>query len=128
MARGLGTLTLDLIARTGGFVEGMGKAERQVRRGTRRMESDFQRFAKQSRAAMTTMAKGVDEGVAAAVASLSALYVSRARSVDQPSRMSAQLGMATGDLGALRYAAQEPAGAAQGALGSALRRLTRRDR
>src|SRR5690625_3989465 len=88
MARGLGTLTLDLIARTGGFVEGMGKAERQVRRGTRRMESDFQRFAKQSRAAMTTMAKGVAVGVAAAVASLSALYVSGARSVEQLSRMS----------------------------------------
>src|SRR5690625_3648338 len=126
MARGLGTLTLDLIARTGGFVEGMGKAERQVRRGTRRMESDFQRFAKQSRAAMTTMAKGVAVGVAAAVASLSALYVSGARSVEQLSRMSDQIGIASDDLGALRYAAQEMAGVAEGTFDNALRRMTRR--
>lgn len=126
MARGLGTLTLDLIARTGGFVEGMGKAERQVRRGTRRMESDFQRFAKQSRAAMTTMAKGVAVGVTAAVASLSALYVSGARSVEQLSRMSDQIGIASEDLGGLRYAAQEMAGVAEGTFDNALRRMTRR--
>lgn len=126
MARGLGTLTLDLIARTGGFVEGMGKAERQVRRGARRMESDFQRFAKQSRAAMTTMAKGVSVGVTAAVASLSALYVSGARSVEQLSRMSDQIGIASDDLGALRYAAQEMAGVAEGTFDNALRRMRRR--
>src|SRR5690625_401922 len=126
MARGLGTLTLDLIARTGGFVEGMGKAERQVRRGTRRMESDFARFSKQSRAAVTSLAKGVAVGVTAAVASLSALYVSGARSVEQLSRMSDQIGIASDDLGALRYAAQEMAGVAEGTFDNALRRMTRR--
>lgn len=126
MARGLGTLTLDLIARTGGFVEGMGKAERQVRRGTRRMESDFQRFAKQSRAAMTTLTKGVAVGVSTAVASLSALYVSGARSAEQLIRMSTQIGIASDDLGGLRYAAQEMAGVAEGTFDNALRRMTRR--
>src|SRR5690625_99548 len=51
--KSLGTLTLDLVARTGGFVQGMSKAEResakwrrQVERDLKKVSADLQRTAK----------------------------------------------------------------------------------
>src|SRR5690554_2119531 len=57
MSRSLGTLTLDLVARTGGFVQGMTKSQRSAQRWRRNVERDLNRVAK-SMAAVGVAAAG----------------------------------------------------------------------
>lgn len=46
MSRSLGTLTLDLVARTGGWVQGMDKSQRTSRRWRRQVERDMQQVSR----------------------------------------------------------------------------------
>lgn len=46
MSRSLGTLTLDLVARTGGWVQGMDKSQRTSRKWRRQVEKDMQQVSR----------------------------------------------------------------------------------
>lgn len=65
-SRSLGTLTLDLIAKTGGFESGMDKAARVADKRTREIERQAQERAKAIEAAFTGMAAGIAGPLAAA--------------------------------------------------------------
>lgn len=65
-SRSLGTLTLDLIAKTGGFESGMDKAARIADKRTREIERQAQERARAIEAAFTGMAAAVAGPLAAA--------------------------------------------------------------
>ncbi len=64
--KSLGVLTLDLVARTGGFVQGMSKAERSAGKWRKQVEKDLVRVGKAFGATAAAAAAGV--GVLAASA------------------------------------------------------------
>lgn len=63
-SRSLGTLTIDLIAKVGGFVEGMTKAEREADKKTRAMQRKMQQRAKEIKSAWDGISKALAAGVA----------------------------------------------------------------
>lgn len=63
-SRSLGTLTIDLIAKVGGFVEGMTKAEREADKKTRSMQRKMQQRAKEIQGAWDGISKALAAGVA----------------------------------------------------------------
>ena len=103
MSRSLGTLTLDLIAKTGGFESGMDKAARIADKKTREMERQSRERAKAIEVAFTRMAAGVT----AAWGALNVLgSVKQAADLaDQLSKLSQRTGVAIESLSALNYAA-----------------------
>ncbi|MCH4563338.1 hypothetical protein MKP05_09370 [Halomonas sp. EGI 63088] len=117
----LGTLTLDLIARTGGFVKGMSKAERsskkwrrQVERDLKKLRGQFGKFAK--------IAAGA--GVAAAGA-FTILAKEGLQFVDAQAKMATRLGSTIDDLRAVQIAASD-FGIEQGRLTRSLASYTKR--
>lgn len=74
-SRSLGTLTLDLVARTGNFVSGMDKAERHSSKWRKQVEKD-----------MKVAGAAVGAASAAAVAGLAAIAVSTVNSAKEISR------------------------------------------
>lgn len=113
--RNLGSLTIDLIAKTGGFERGM---DRAARTADRRMK-DMQRQAKIAGAAIGTAITGVGVALAAAVRRT-------VGEMAQVARMADQIGVATEHLTSMRYAAEQLAGVSSGQFDMALRRMTRR--
>lgn len=103
MSRSLGTLTLDLIAKTGGFESGMDKAARVADKRTREIERQAKERAKAIEGAFTTMAAGV----AAAWGALNVVSAVKGAAdlSDQLSKMSQRTGVAIDQLSALNYAA-----------------------
>lgn len=103
MSRSLGTLTLDLIAKTGGFESGMDKAARIADKKTREMERQARERARAIEDAFTRMAAGVT----AAWGALNVLgSVKQAADLaDQLSKLSQRTGVAIESLSALNYAA-----------------------
>lgn len=103
MSRSLGTLTLDLIAKTGGFESGMDKAARIADKKTRAMERQARERARAMELAFTRMAAGVT----AAWGALNVLgSVKQAADLaDQLSKLSQRTGVAIESLSALNYAA-----------------------
>lgn len=79
--RSLGTLTLDLIARTAGFVSGMSEAERASDRWRKKVEQNAK-----------VVGQAVGLGVSAAVAALTTLTVQTVRAADEVQRFSAVAG------------------------------------
>ncbi len=71
-----------------------------------------------------TALKGL--GLGLSVGSLVSMFRSVATDVEALNKMSEQIGIAIEDLGALRYAAADMAGMAEGRVDMALRRMTRR--
>lgn len=65
-SKSLGTLTLDLVARTGGFVQGMDKAERSSAKWRKKVERDLDKASKQMKA-------GLAMGAAAAATAFAGL-------------------------------------------------------
>jgi hypothetical protein len=63
-SRSLGTLTIDLIAKVGGFVEGMTKGEREADKITRSMQRKMQQRAKEIQSAWDGIGKALAAGVA----------------------------------------------------------------
>jgi hypothetical protein len=55
----LGTLTLDLVARTSGFVQGLSKAERQSEKWRRKVARDAAQVGKALAGATTALAGAV---------------------------------------------------------------------
>lgn len=79
--RSLGTLTLDLIARTAGFVSGMSEAERASDKWRKKVEQNAK-----------VVGQAVGLGVSAAVAALTTLTVQTVRAADEVQRFSAVAG------------------------------------
>ncbi|MCB1836263.1 MAG: hypothetical protein KDH99_01470 [Alcanivoracaceae bacterium] len=97
--KSLGTLTLDLIAKTGGFVAGMSKAERESEKWRRKVESNVKAVGK-------TMGIALAAGTAAAAAGL-ALLVNRSReAIDAQAKMAQRLRTSYESLSALGRAGE----------------------
>lgn len=79
--KSLGTLTLDLVARTGGFVQGMDQAERSSQKWRKQVEKDLQTVARVSGAAIGA--------VAAATTALVVTQVKAATELRQQAQLSA---------------------------------------
>lgn len=101
--KSLGTLTIDLIAKVGGFVSGMDKAERSSAKWRKQVESDV----KAAGAALVTI------GVAAATAAISAsaagitLLKSTSEQITETDRWAKSLRMSTQELLAWQFAAEK---------------------
>lgn len=67
-SRSLGTLTIDLVARTGGFVQGMSKAERESKKWRRQVERDLKVVGDRAEKAMKAAAAAATAFTAATVA------------------------------------------------------------
>ncbi|WP_374979011.1 phage tail tape measure protein [Pseudomonas solani] len=91
-ARSLGTLTLDLIAKVGGFVQGMDKAERSAQKWRKQVEKDAK-----------TVGTAIGAAVASSVAGLAALTVSTVRSGAEITKLSGLANASTTEF--QRYAA-----------------------
>ncbi|WP_445673874.1 phage tail tape measure protein [Pseudomonas ceruminis] len=91
-SKSLGTLTLDVIARVGGFVAGMDKAERSSQKWRKEVE-------KNAKAAGLAIVSGVAAGAAA----LAAFTVSTVQAANEISRFSAVAGTSTSEF--QKYAA-----------------------
>lgn len=90
--RSLGTLTLDIVAQTGGFVQGMSKAERASERWRRQVQKDAEQIGRYIGVAGT-----------AAAAAAGALVVSTTRAATEIGRLSAVSGIGAEEF--QRYAA-----------------------
>lgn len=117
----LGTLTLDLIAKTGGFVKGMTKAERSSKKWRRQVERDLKKLRGQF-AGFAKMAAGA--GVAAAGA-FTILAKEGLQFVDSQAKLADRLGSTIDDLRAVQIAASD-FGIEQGRLTSSLQSYTKR--
>lgn len=113
----LGTLTLDLVAKTGGFTGPIEKTRRQARRQMR----DIQRSAK-------TAAAGIAAVTAAAAAAASGLYLftkAGMDAVDADAKLARQLDSTIGGLRGLQRASED-AGVSTGVINSAMERFSAR--
>ena len=111
----LGTLTLDLVAKTSGFVQGMDKAERASKKWRRQVERDIERTSKR-------FGKGLAIGATAAAAGLT-LVVNRSRNViDEQAKMAQRL-RATTETTAILTRATDRAGLSMRVLETAARTL-----
>lgn len=104
MSRSLGVLTLDLIARTGGFESGMDKAKRIADRKSREIEREMKARAKAIDDAFAKMAKGI--AAAFTAVQIVSLVKGTADLADQLSKLSQRTGVAVSELSALSYAAK----------------------
>lgn len=92
MSKSLGTLTLDLVARTGSFVSGMDKAERSSEKWRKQVEKDAK-----------VIGTAVGAASAAAIAGLAAMTVSTVKAAGEVSRFAAISGSGVEEF--QRYAA-----------------------
>lgn len=112
MARQLGTLTIDLIAKIGNFVEGMSKAERVAARKAREMEKKLKQSAESVEkawagigAVLTASIAGISvAGVVHGIANLAKETSEAAKEVESLSRLS---GTSTTRFQELAYGAQQ---------------------
>lgn len=112
-SRSLGTLTLDLIAKTGGFVAGMDAAERRSQKWRKQVEKDAKMAGKALAAAAV-----------AAGAGLTALVAAQIKEADQARKTAQAIGVSTEAYTALSFAASQ-SGISQTQLSSGLGRLNR---
>src|SRR5690625_645999 len=115
-SRSLGVLTLDLIARTGGFESGMDRAGRVTQRTTRQMERDVQR----ARRALTGLIGVVSVGAVTNFVSGQLKMAEAIGTAADTANISAEA------LQELRYSFSQLAGTADGEVDAALRRFNRR--
>lgn len=101
-SRSLGTLTIDMIAKTGGFTQGMSRAERAADKSSRAIEARMRKLGKAIDASLAVAA-------AAATAAFAAITVGVSNALqrmDALSKTSQKIGIATDSLSKLAYAAQ----------------------
>lgn len=113
--RSLGTLTIDLIARTSGFTQGMDRASRKAKSSADEIWKSVERVR------LATITLG-----AAAATAMGAWVVSMSKSMDAAGKMADQIGTTTEALTGLRYAAAQMANVSEGTFDMSLRRMTRR--
>lgn len=98
--KSLGTLTLDLVAQTGGFVQGMDKAERQSEKWRRQVEKDLKKVNREAQVRL----KGVAVAAAGAAAGLTAMAVVGMRNVDSQTKLARSLDTTYDSVSALQIA------------------------
>lgn len=113
MARSLGTLTLDLVAKTAGFTQGMTKAERDSAKWRKSVERDAKKVG-----------TAIGIGVAAAVTGLTALVGVQIKQADEARKTAQAVGLTTEAFTALTFAAGQ-SGVEQAKLTSGLSRFNR---
>lgn len=113
--RSLGTLTIDLIARTSGFTQGMDRARRNTKSNADQIWKSIERVR------LATITLG-----AAAATALGAWVNSMSKTMDSAVKMADQIGTTTEALTGLRYAAQQMSNVSDQTLDMSLRRMTRR--
>jgi len=118
MSRSLGVLTLDLIAKTGGFEQGMDRASRRVRQTANEMEA--------AKRAADRLVAGIAAAAAGFATAATAMAVSSARSIDATAKMAQQIGTTTEVLTGMRFAAQQFANISDQQFDMSMRRMTRR--
>ncbi len=121
-SKSLGTLTIDLIAKTGGFEQGMSRAERSAERGSREIERRLQRVDK----AFDRIRIGVATAGVAIAGAVGAWVNNMTKSMDATLKMAQQIGTTTEALTGLRYAAQQFSNVSDSTFDMSLRRMTRR--
>jgi hypothetical protein len=99
-SRSLGSLTLDLILKYGGFEQGMDRASRTADKRMREIEARAKKFG-------TVIGSALAVGATAAVAGLTALTKNAIDSADRLNDISKRLGVGTEALSAWGYAAQQ---------------------
>lgn len=112
-SRSLGTLTIDLVARTGGFVQGMDKAQRESSKWRKQVEKDFNNVARVATVAATAAAAGI-----------TALVVQSINAADEASKAAQAIGMTTEAYTALSWAASQ-SGLSQQDVATSMRSLSR---
>lgn len=113
--RALGTLTIDLIAQTAGFTQGMDRARRNAKSNADQIWKSVERVR------LATIALGT-----VAATSAAAWVNSMSKAMDQAGKMADQIGTTTEALTGLRYAAEQMANVNEGTFDMSLRRMTRR--
>lgn len=98
-SKSLGTLTIDLIAKVGGFVSGMDKAERATQKWRKQAEEDFK--------AITVGLTAVSAAAVAAGAAGFALLKSTAEQINTTDQWAKSLKMSTQELLAWQFAAEK---------------------
>lgn len=93
----LGTLTLDLVARTSGFVQGMSKAERASAKWRRQVRKDVQQVSK-------TLGTGLKVGAVAAAAGLSVVINRSRQAIDEQAKLAQRLNTTSQSLAVLKRA------------------------
>src|SRR5699024_5543637 len=113
--KSLGVLTIDLIARTSGFTQGMDCARRNTKSNADQIWKSIERVR------LATITLG-----AAAATALGAWVNSMSKTMDSAVKMADQIGTTTEALTGLRYAAQQMSNVSDQTLDMSLRRMTRR--
>lgn len=119
-SRSLGSLTLDLLVKTGAFVSGMTAAERAAQKSLTAIEKRALAFGQ-------TLGRGIRVGATLATAALGALSIAVGKAIndaDQIRDLSIRLGTSTETLSAFGYAAQQT-GTDLDALGQGMKILAR---
>jgi len=119
--KSLGTLTVDLIARTSGFVQGMSKAERESAKRAKQIRKDLQQIGKEFKALGKSLAVG---GVAAG-AGLVAIIEKNRELIDEQAKLARSLESTVAGL-AVTTRAGELSGVAFDKVAQATKDLTRR--
>lgn len=94
-SRGLGTLTIDLVAKTSGFVAGMDKAERSSKKWRKQVEKDLQKAS-----------NAIKIGAGVAVAALGTMVVQTANSARELQNLSRLSNTSTQDFQRMAYGAR----------------------
>jgi len=87
-SKSLGTLTLDLVAKTGGFIQGMDKAERSSNKWRKQVERNLKATSQAVKKGLTIVAAGA----AAAGAALTGLTIKGLKTVDSQAKLARSLG------------------------------------
>lgn len=124
--KSLGTLTIDLIAKTGGWTAGLTAAEREAEKSSRRIKGQFNQLKAEAKTLGKATAAGLVGVATGATAALAAMVRSGNDSVAQLRDMADQIGVTTNQLSSLRYAASQMASLGEGQFDTAFRRMTRR--
>ncbi|MFK3708166.1 phage tail tape measure protein [Klebsiella sp. NPDC088457] len=101
--KSLGTLTIDLIAKVGGFVSGMDKAERASEKWRKQVKEDV----KDASAAITSMAAATTAAATAVGVAGYQLLKSTSSQVAETDKWAKSLKMSTQDLLSWQYAAEQ---------------------
>lgn len=126
MGNNLGTLTLDLVAKMGGWVEGFTKAERATKAETRKMQRSIKDVEKSVKSMQSTLTKAAGLlGVTLSVRALDGWVRGSIQAAATTGDFAKKIGTTTEELTALRYIAVQ-AGSSVGALDGSMLRLNSR--
>lgn len=126
MSNSLGTLTLDLVAKMGGWVEGFTKAERATKSETRKMQRSIKDVEKSVKSMQGTLTKAAGLlGVTLSVRALDGWIRGSIQAAATAGDWAKKIGTTTEELTALRYIAVQ-AGSSVGALDGSMLRLNSR--